>query len=178
MILNIFDFDDTLFRIPTYSASPFDFKADNVNKWYDHPESLNDEKYKIQLIENIATLARQSEKDRNCISILITRRIPELRDHIIRILKKHEINFDSHYIIGHNTLKSEILTEILTSQYGDRNITEINIFEDCLYQILDYQNALDLFFDIKSSFTFVDKSHVIAINKIEADVIGKIKLSY
>jgi hypothetical protein len=180
MILQIFDFDDTLFRIPAHTAAPKTFDiSGNVHKWYDHPESLNDSKYVVQCIETVAQQARNSDKDET-INILITRRIPELAGEVIRLLKKHDIILDKHYVIGHTINKPDVLAEVLSKDFNEHDFETIAIFEDCMYQIMGYQDffaALHYPNKIDVRYYFVDKTHLIELTQLKGEVIDKLKLS-
>lgn len=180
MILNIFDFDDTLFRIPIHTGAPKDFDiSGDIHKWYDHPESLNDEKYKVQCIETVANRVRASYESVYNHTILITRRVPTLTAEILRILNKHQIYFDKSYIIGHNTSKADVLAEIMSVDLRDDNVKEVNIYEDCLFQILSYAQFFEKLHypnEIQVNYFFVDKTHLIKLHDPKATVLKKLVL--
>lgn len=183
MKLNIFDFDDTLFRIPTFSCAPAKFNTQNVNDWYDDPESLDNSKYRIQQILNVCDIARRIEASQpsDNYTVLITKRAPKLAFEIMNQLRICEIVMDKYFVIGHDRTKSDTLADILAKDLKDKTVTEINIYEDSLVQILDYKALLAKLHypvQIKSNFIFVDKSHLIRIDDISAIIGEKIKLSF
>lgn len=173
MKLQIFDFDETLFR----TQAPMSAE----HRWYDKPDSLNPDKYHIPCIETVADIARASDNDPKIKRILITKRIPALTAEVLYLLREHGIALDKHYIIGHDANKPDVLADILAKDYADIDFQQIDIYEDCMFQVLEYQH----FFQhkihypnpINVKYFFVDKTHLIELQaSLRANVISKIKI--
>jgi len=176
MIINVYDFDDTLFRIPTHIQALDDFKMNHINDWYDHSESMNDEKYHIQCILSVADILKKSYSDPNQVNILITRRHQDRREDVLRILKKHDLQFHSVYVIGHDITKPDTLEKfIIENKIKVSEIEYVNIYEDSLYQIIDYRNKLT-YLDFR--VFFVDKTHLLEIGDIFVYELEKLRLLY
>lgn len=172
MTLNVFDFDDTIFRIPGHLQAPphIDIKA-NINNWYDHDDSLNENLHKIQLIETVADYIRSGADSKDHRNILITRRVESQTKNIERILESHDLWFDMKFIIGHNLSKPDILAEFMNDSVIE--FDEIVIFEDSLFQIHDYQDKLPW---LKLKFMFVDKTHLLEIKSFDTREVSKLNL--
>lgn len=151
--LNVFDFDETLFRVPSYVSS--EAVGMEPYEWFDSPISLN-EKFPIRGIAN--TIDKASE---NCHNFLITHRVPACKDEIIRLLEKHSISFDKIYYLGRGSTKSQVVIDNL--EFLD--VKSVTIFEDSLWEIIQYtQDFLDKTLEIQIEFMFIDKSRVIKID--------------
>lgn len=173
MTLSVFDFDDTLFRIPTFADAGPEFKdCKNINEWYDHPDSLDHENRRVQLIETVAERLKEYW-DRGDYVVLITRRVPSHTDRILKILEHHGLKFHEVHVIGHDIEKTSILDPIMQNL----NPSRVEIFEDTMFQIMCYQDYLK---DkrCESHFYFVDKTHFIYLRKLQAEVFSKIKLKF
>lgn len=182
MILNIFDFDDTLYRIPPHTAAPKDFDiSGDVHKWYDHPESLDFTKHRVQLIENIALEVMKSHGTLGAHTVLITRRIPEMAASILRVLGRDGIFFNKHYLIGHGpkSAKVDVLAKILSDELHDQTVKEINIYEDSLFQIMQYVEFFEnLHYPVRIAvrYFFVDKTHVIQLHSPKGETLSQLQL--
>ena len=151
--LNIFDFDETLFRVPGYTSS--EAVGLEPYEWFDSAESLAP-KFPIRGIAN--TIDKASE---NCHNFLITHRVPACKDEIIRLLEKHKLSFDKIYYLGRGSTKSQVVIDNL--EFLD--VKSVTIFEDSLWEIIQYtQDFLDKTLEIQIEFMFIDKSRVIKID--------------
>ena len=161
--LNVFDFDDTLFRTPNYTVSeavgiePYD--------WFDSPESLHG-KFSIRGIAN--TIARAF--DPQAVNILVTHRVEDCRDEVLRVLYDNQINFDSVNFLGRGSTKASRVMRVIEGTA----IETITIFEDTLWEVLSYALEFD---EAKISqevdFVFVDKSKIITIGWQQALELAK-----
>lgn len=177
MTLNVFDFDDTLFRIPAHTTDiNFDLKG-NVHTWYDDPVSLDFTKHRVQLIQSVADSMKLDE----CRNIIITRRIPEMLPSILALLKHYDLTLvDRVYTIGHKGNKYKTLEQHCYDSrgvYGEPLFEWINIFEDSLFQVLEYQQNLNPAIEQNTGYYFVDKTHLIDLGRLNAQPLGKLKLS-
>jgi hypothetical protein len=174
MILNVFDFDDTLFRIPSHTTDrDFDLKGD-VHTWYDNPVSLDFTKHKTQLIETVSNCASPTSHN-----IIITRRIHELNDVIRGVLRHYKVEdmFHAVFTIGHNSEKSYVLRNFLMNQYENgQSYERIEIYEDSMHQILKYKELFEPMFRTPVQYYFVDKTHLIQVDSLSGISLTKLKL--
>ena len=156
--LNVFDFDDTLFRVPNYTAS--EAKGIEPYDWFDSPESLDD-RFGIRGISN--TINQVS--DPSAVSIMVTHRVEDCADRVLELLKERDLEFESVYFLGRGSNKADTVMNFIEGT----NIETITIFEDTLWEVLSY---VKLFNAAKISqevdFVFVDKSKIIRIGWQEA----------
>jgi hypothetical protein len=151
--INIFDFDETLFRVPGYTCS--EAKEMSPYEWFDSPESLS-QKFNICGIEN--TLERTKD---GCVNVLITHRVKQCQPRVLEILAENQISFDETFFLGRETSKG--LTALkLIKEYEPSSIT---IFEDSLWEIIQYTGMFIIAgLSINIDFIFVDKSKVIKLD--------------
>jgi hypothetical protein len=163
--LQIFDLDDTILRIPTFSAlNPNIAIAEydsNPYIFYDSAESLDYSKYNIQLIEPV--YQEYLNWKGKSYQALITHRVPELAGELADILIKIDMTFDEIKMLGRKSEKSKEVNKILEK---NREIMEIEIFEDSLIQIESYQKNIKLEPHQTLTFWFVDKSKMFKIGNI------------
>jgi hypothetical protein len=156
--LNVFDFDETLFRVPNYTVS--EAKGIAPYDWFDSAESL-DERFGIRGIAN--TINRTNEPGSN--SILVTHRVKDCEARVVELLKENGIVFDALYFLGRGSHKASFVLQAIEGTC----IESITVYEDTLWEIISYAR---IFEDAKISqdvkFVFVDKSKLIYIDWAEA----------
>jgi len=157
--LQVFDFDETLFRVPGYVCK----EATGLTpyEWFDSPKSL-DQSFNIRGIENVILRAR----DTAAINILITNRVVETRDAVIDLLISKNIRFDKLYFLGRSGKKVDVLINWLREE---DEVDELVIYEDSLYQIIEYTVGLrDYGFVENVKFVLVDKNKIIEFDMMTA----------
>jgi hypothetical protein len=157
--LQIFDFDETLFRVPSYVCK----EASGLTpyEWFDSAKSL-DLSFNIRGIENVIS----KTKDKSAMNILITHRVIETRAAVLDVLSTQNIRFDKLYFLGREGKKVDKVIELLRA---DEEIDEVVIYEDSLYQIIEYTSGLrDYGFDGNVNFVFVDKNKLIEFDMATA----------
>lgn len=173
--LQVFDLDDTILRIPTFaSINPkecIELYNEDPYRFYDSLESLDYNKYNIQLIEPV--YQKYLEAKHNSYQVLITHRVEELRNPLEFILKSLDFDFDRVEMLGRKSKKALIVNEILDKI---KSIEEIEIFEDSLVQIDEYQKNLKLKNRHRVTFWFVDKSKMFKLGNIKISEEERIKL--
>jgi hypothetical protein len=151
--INIFDFDETLFRVPGYTCS--EAKGKEPYEWFDSPKSL-DQKFNIRGISN--TIDRTKDA---CLNYLITHRVKACQPRVLELLADHQIRFDKTFFLGREGDKAEIAIDLIR----ENEATSITIFEDSLWEIIKYTSwFLDAGLNIDIGFIFVDKSKIIKID--------------
>lgn len=151
--LNIFDFDETLFRVPSYASS--EAKGLEPYLWFDSPDSLAS-KFPIR---GIANTIERIEQD--CINVMITHRVKACQSRVLDILADHDIRFDKTFFLGRDSKKAELAVNLIR----EFEIDSISIFEDSLWEIIQYtKEFLDSGLSIDIEFFFVDKSKIIRID--------------
>lgn len=157
-VLNVVDFDETLFRVPPFTHAGTEFKK--PYEWFDNPKSLNTNLYRLQLIESV--LAKLADFDH---TIILSHRVESTRKAIEAVLDKFNITkkFNSIILCERATEKPQVLLEYLDT-IGP-SFDKIRIFEDSLVQINRY--ASDPYLSkITGSieYWFVDKTELLQIN--------------
>ena len=151
--INVFDFDETLFRVPGYTCS--EAKGKLPYEWFDSPESL-DQKFNIRGIQN--TIERTQD---DALNYLITHRVKACQPRVIELLAEHKIRFEKTFFLGREGEKAELAIDLIRQNEA----TSITIFEDSLYEIIKYTAwFLDAGINIDIDFIFVDKSKIIKID--------------
>jgi hypothetical protein len=189
--LVVFDFDETLFRMPGYTDRfsverlypELEFK--DPYSFYDHPKSMCPEIHNIQLIGPVYDDWKKATVDPSTRVILITHRTEELRPCAELLLEKHGIVFDTSYFLGRLCEKISILKKEIDLL---PNVKEISIYEDSLEQLRKYQ---DFFYEYTAKIKppvrtlddlilldmhFVDKSKVIQLFDFSAGESKRINL--
>lgn len=153
--INVFDFDETLFRVPGYSCK--EAAGLEPYEWYDSPDSL-DEEFNIRGIQN--TIDRTKE---DCHNMLVTHRVDETRLRVMEILLENNLMFHEIHFLGRGSKKAETVIKSIEAL----NPKSVTIFEDSLWEIICYTSYF-LDAGLRSSidfvFYFVDKSKIIKID--------------
>ena len=151
--INIFDFDETLFRVPNYTCK--EATGMEPYEWYDSPASLSPD-FNIRGIENI--IERTSE---DCLNYLVTHRVKLCQERVLDILADHKVRFTKTYFLGRGSEKAETVINLIRETEAE----SITIFEDSLWEIIKYTAAfLDAGISMQIDFVFVDKSKIIRID--------------
>ena len=138
--LQVFDFDDTLFRIPTYTSKThieaLGYGFGNPYEFYDHEISLDESLHNIQLISPVYDAWKEGSEDESCMQLLITHRVEGVRDAVMKVLDARNMHFDKIFILGRVTEKVDSMKEIIKVL---PNLETIEIYEDSIDQIIRYQ---------------------------------------
>lgn len=161
--INVFDFDDTLFRVPNYTVS--EAKGIEPYEWFDSPNSLSDQ-FGIRGIANTAERCNSESS----VNVLVTHRVEACREAVLSILDRTNIRFDAVYFLGRGSQKSDCVMQAIEGT----GIESITVFEDTLAEVLSYAARFD---EAKISqevdFVFVDKSKIINISMTDALALAK-----
>lgn len=154
--INIFDFDETLFRVPGYTCK--EAKGITPYEWFDSPESLSSE-FNIRAILNTC---EQTQEQPDVRSFLITHRVKACQERVLEILRDNgSILFDKTFFLGRESAKADVAIKLIR----DHDASSITIFEDSLWEVIKYTDSfLDAGLMIDIEFVFVDKSRVITIS--------------
>jgi cell fate (sporulation/competence/biofilm development) regulator YmcA (YheA/YmcA/DUF963 family) len=179
--ISVFDLDETIVRMPSYTASKQveaftsgQSKFPTPYSFYDNPLSMDRTIHNIQFISPVIDDWRLSVHDASSRTILITHRTEELRPHVERVLSPAGLELDAMYCLGRATEKFDTLVKELEER---PLINEISIYEDTLEQIIKYKTGFDTlskFYHVK--FYFVDKSKVYRLYDFEAGEKRRIEL--
>ncbi len=136
MIINIFDFDKTLFLTPDDSVENRELYKIKTGVeyphkgWYSKHETLDDTIFDISVNHDISVLAKKSIES-NYMTFLLTGRIHKLHKHVKQLCVKHDILFDRYYCShgSPNTLeyKKKVLSNI-QQEFG--NLCIVNFYDD------------------------------------------------
>ena len=179
--ISVFDLDETVARMPSYTASKYVEKSTDgyflfptPYSFYDHPLSMDTSIHNIQFISPVLDDWQQSVLDINSRTILITHRTEQLRTYVNRVIEKAVFGFDAIYCLGRVTEKFDTLLKEL-KKYPE--IATVDIYEDTLEQIIKYRAGFEsLSRKYEVNFYFVDKSNVFRLLDFKVDEKRKIKL--
>ena len=172
-VLNVVDFDETLFRVPPFTHAGTEFTK--PYEWFDNPKSLNTNLYRLQLIESVL-----NQLDKRHTTIILSHRVEATRKALEAVLDKFGISkrFDQIILCERNTDKPQMLLEFL-DKVGP-NFDKIRIFEDSLVQIDKYtKNEYLPKLANSIEYWFVDKTELLQIDgKIGILTRERIQLKY
>ena len=175
-VLQVFDLDETFFRMPGYtskkSVESEDLKFSHPYDFYDHPASLCEDAHNIQLIGPVYAAWKKGHLDPEQATALITYRVEELREEVFNILSRREIEFDSSFFLGRKTSKADTLLALI-AQYP--YLDEVHIYEDSIQQ-LDIYQRLEKRLMISSNRIY-PKFHMYIVDKSKMYKIKNIDLS-
>jgi hypothetical protein len=138
--LQVFDFDDTLFRIPTYTSKihleGLGYTFNDPYEFYDHNISLDETLHNIQLIGPVYDAWKEGKEDPSCMQLLITHRVVEVEEALMKVLAARNMSFDRIFILSRKTEKVDSMKEIMKVL---PNLETIEIYEDSIDQIIRYQ---------------------------------------
>ncbi len=177
--LQVFDFDETFVRVPSYAskrlAENTEVKFTHPYDFYDHPNSLNDNVYNIQLVGPVYDAWKEGRGDINTFQTLITHRVKEVEKEVKLVLSNRSIKFNEFHFLGRKTPKVDEVASILANR---PNIKKIEIYEDSIHQLSLYQEYFDMIpkdkYDI--SLYLVDKSKMFKIDSIRISDAKKVIL--
>lgn len=154
--INIFDFDETLFRVPSFSCS----EAGKLKpyEWFDDPRSLKEPSRIIPIVNIVERTWNGSGND---VNYLITHRVNECKDIVNTLVDGVGCQFEERFFLGRKENKAMKVLEII-----DKNpqATSLTIYEDSLFEIIEYAAVLeDERTNLKIKFVFVDKSKIITL---------------
>ena len=154
--LQIFDLDDTLLRVPSYTskkhAESLGYGFGGPYEYYDHPISLDETINNIQLIAPVYEDWKEGKADPNCMQILITHRVEALTDVVKSVLANRGVDFDKYFFLGRVTPKWETTHEVIQEL---PELEEIEVYEDSIHQIAEYQE----FFNRQNNMRWLTPPH-------------------
>lgn len=173
--LNVFDFDETLFRVPAFTCK--EAVGMTPYEWFDNPISL---KKPLNVVAILNTIEK-TWNDKTAVNYLITHRAEECKKEVFDLLKKSGCKFKEILFLERTDRKALKLLEILDT---NPHTISLDIYEDSFYEILQYAAILkDADLPIEVNFIFVDKRKTVkfplrAIQKllVYGDTSEKIRL--
>jgi hypothetical protein len=178
--LNVFDFDETLFRVPNFCSKTYLEKKiptlyfEKPYDFFDNSASLDLELFNIFAIKPSFEKFKESLSSDDSNTIIITHRTQNLKKDIISILKKFGIiNFNNIYTLGRKKSKVEILEKIIKE---NSSILKVNIWEDSIQQLNEYSKFNFIEKNIEVSYYFVDKSRIFKVESFNFIEEEKIQL--
>jgi len=174
-ILNVVDFDETLFRVPGFTSAGPEFTK--PYEWFDSPASLNMDLHRIQLIETVNSMLEPDHTN-----IIVSHRVAALKSAMLSVLKKFEIKskFDQVILCERTLNKAERLVAYIEENTVETEpFNKIRIFEDSIAQLDKYmKNTILNGFGIEIEYWFVDKTEIIQIPKIGIIDRKRLELKY
>jgi hypothetical protein len=162
--LHVFDFDETLVRAPSFAAKKQveskDLKFAGPYDFYDHPKSLCEDSYNLQLISPIYAAWQQASRLEDNYTSLVTHRVSSLEQTVKSVLSKRGITMDRYFFLGRVKEKIVVLNEMIGLF---PNLKEVSVYEDSIQQLDRYQTYFNYRDGITAKLYFVDKSRVYRI---------------
>jgi hypothetical protein len=175
--LQVFDFDDTLFRIPTYTSKihleGLGYTFNDLYEFYDHNISLDESLHNIQLIGPVYDAWKEGKDDPSCIQILITHRVVAVEEALMKVLDARNMSFDRIFILSRKTEKTVSMQEVIRTL---PNLAEVEVYEDSIDQIIRYQEFFQYLDELlhinnkkslESKIYIVDKSKMYRIENVK-----------
>ena len=161
--LNVFDFDESLYRVPNFTCS--EAKGMEPYDWFDSPNSLSD-KFNIKAIENVHAAARRTDR----LNYLVTHRNEDCLDIITKMLHDSSIVMKDMYFLGRKQNKAKVVEGLVLA---NPNLRTMTIYEDTMSEIIKYvEHFTENPVGIKIDFMFIDKSKILRFNWTIASVIA------
>lgn len=177
--LQVFDFDETFVRVPSYAskrlAENAEVRFNHPYHFYDHPNSLNDEVYNIQLVGPVYDAWKIGKGQSFTSQALITHRVEGVRKEVQAVLANRGITFDHEHFLGRATPKVDEVVNMIEIM---DNIEVIEIYEDSIHQLSLYQDYFNNLPDHKYrvELYLVDKSKMFKIDNIQISNAQKVVL--
>ena len=181
--LDIYDFDETLVRAPSYTnkktverAHP-EHNFDTPYAFYDHSKSLCEDLHHIQLIAPVYECWGQANQNPSAITALVTHRVESLADEVKDVLNRRGVSMDYYFFYGRAIPKFKAIEELLERF---PNIKKVRIFDDSYEQIdiyLTYINTIkEIDHDIEYELWAVDKTKIFKLNSLNISEPKRISL--
>lgn len=177
--LLVFDFDETIVRVPNFSAKVHveepDLQFDEAYDFYDHHKSLCERSYNIQLVSPVYEAWRRGMDSGEAYSILITQRIEELSNHVKDILESRGVYLDDYFFLGRKSKKIDVVRDLISDMPSLKNI---HVYEDSIREINEYQQWFKTLGEdgIDKKTFIVDKSRVYEIGPVTLSNEKQIRL--
>lgn len=177
--LKIYDFDETLFRVPSYASKGIieneNLKFEHPYHFYDHGKSLCLDTYNIQLVEPVFLAWERGTNDAECYQVMITHRVEEVRNEVMKVLEAFKLKFDDEWFLGRASSKADIAKQLIETF---PNLEEIYVFEDSIHQLAIYQKIEEEMGELSPEFKFyiVDKSKMFRIKNINLSESQPVRL--
>jgi tRNA nucleotidyltransferase/poly(A) polymerase len=144
-VVKFFDFDGCLVNsvqpeegMPLYKAAT---GKDYPHKgWWNRPESLDLDIFDIQPNSEIERAFREATNDKNAYTVLLTSRQKPLKDHVMKILQKHNMVFDDYAFRDDERDKGERILDIMIYLYPD--VKKLEFYDDDFNNIQSVHDSL------------------------------------
>jgi len=175
--LQVFDFDETFVRVPSYAskrlAENTEVRFNHPYDFYDHPNSLNDNVYNIQMVGPVYDAWKNGRGDIATVQALITHRVKGVKKEVMEILNRRSIHFNEYHFLGRKTPKVDEVQIMLDAR---PNIKVIEIYEDSIHQLSLYQEHFKTVRKYQVNLYLVDKSKMFKIDDIQISNAKKVVL--
>ena len=183
-VLNIFDFDGTLFDTPDADTGKADyeriFKVPYPRKgWFGREESLKDE-YNIPAIKSTKRFYEKLVQKPDSLTIAISDRVFFLKERLSEFLSDRGYYFDDILLKYGNVGKAERLQNFWENYPG---VKEINVFDDRQSALDQYINLKDLYSIYRDDLEFnIYRVSDGAVERVDgqsdAPIAGKMKVKW
>lgn len=181
--LDIYDFDETLVRAPSFTNKKAvekrypEHQFNHAYEFYDHSASLCEEVNHIQLIEPVYEFWKEATASPGVMTALVTHRVSHLEEEVKKVLANRGVTMDRYFFYGRTTPKFKAIEEMLADF---PNIVKVRIFDDSYEQINGYLRYIDLITESGSNVEFeiwaIDKSKIFKVNSMQLGEYKRITL--
>ena len=185
-IINIFDFDGTIFNSPNPSRTLWDNKMfgklmsspkQGGYGWYQNPLTLRDE-YIVNNTFNDDVVAdvRKSMEDPNAVTVLLTGRTTEYADMVQGIVMREDLEFDEFGFkpVGEQVTTFNFKTDFIKEIKEIYDGSEVNLWEDRIKHVKRFREWLENS-EIAGVVHFIDNPDMdIGNEKLERELVEKL----
>jgi len=158
--INVFDFDDTMFRTQNFAS--LEPKGKTMYEWYDSERSLSPD-FHIPAIENVIEKTRETENP----NYLITNRKIANKEQVMRLLSEQGCQFTEVFFCERDGNKADVLSKLLAENPTVKSVT---IYEDSISELTKYAAVLSGS-KLQVSIFFVDKTKIFELPLSAIEII-------
>lgn len=181
--LDIYDFDETLVRAPSYTnkkavelAHP-GHTFDTPYEFYDHSKSLCEDIHHIQLIAPVYEFWKQADQDPSTITALVTHRVESLVEEVKDVLARRGVTMDHYFFYGRTIPKFRAIEELIERF---PSIRKVRIFDDSYEQLDIYLTYINVIKEIDKEIEYelwaVDKTKIFKLESMNLSESKRITL--
>jgi hypothetical protein len=125
---------------------------------------------------------KEGKDDPSCMQLLITHRVLEVEEALMKVLNKRDLSFDKIFILSRKTEKVDSMQEVIKTL---SNLETVEIYEDSIDQIIRYQEFFQYLDELlhinnkkslESKIYIVDKSKMYRIENVKLSEKKRITL--
>lgn len=181
--ISIFDFDDTLVKSPgpycsklidklnITGAPKYDEVMENHYIWWDDPISLDLDIFPPIKILGVCDKWEELNEDPQDRTIMITHRVPSMKESVEKVLNECGIYFNESYYGGRTLFKKEdIVSDIIQDTPG---VEIIRFFEDSIDHLNEYEKLVKELGIKNYELYYINNRYIYKLDKVNLDLSNK-----